>query len=132
MLGCLCRGEVSVVNDELSLYQLAEPDVVYITIDTGAVRTVFPKNWAPVDVPIQPTKSSRRGDFYWGAGSENIYDLGGQVVTLDIEEYDEPQVLRGAVCHVRMPLASALELRNAGWHLCYDYEYHYDYDYYYH
>ena len=92
-------------------------NVQYLTIDTGAVRTVFPVGWAPPCVPILPTKASERGDFYWGAGSEKIYDLGGQIISIEVEDYPEPLSLRGAVCEVRKPLVSALALRDAGWDL---------------
>ncbi len=98
MLGCLssCRGSFAAASDDY--YQ--DMTVKYITIDTGAVRTVFPLGWALDDVPILPTKSSKRGDFYWGAGAEKIYDLGGQVLTLDVEDLEVPLILRGAVCKV--------------------------------
>ena len=41
-------------------------------------------------------------------------DEGGQVVTLDVDQFSRPLILRGMVADVRRPLVSALELRNAG------------------
>ena len=43
-------------------------------------------------VPIFPTKSSKRGDLYWGAGAEKFMDECGQVVTLDVDQISRPVI----------------------------------------
>ena len=56
ILGCVCHGGPSIGRASEKQF------LSYLTIETCASRTVFPRNWAP-SVPIFPTMSIKRDDF---------------------------------------------------------------------
>ena len=76
------------------------PEVSYLTLDTGASSTVFPRSWAP-NVRVFPTKSGKRGHVHSGAGAGKIIGEGGQVVTLDVDQVSREWMLRSMVTDVR-------------------------------
>ena len=111
-LAYLVEDAEAVPAGSLAAMTSDEPEVMTITLDSGASDNVLPSGWLP-NIPIKPSPGSVKGQFWLAANGSKVYNEGSKTVHLRIVS-GRRLTVEFQVAAVTKPLLSAGRVTQKG------------------